>query len=169
MRDNTITPSRLQEFCNTIIMQAREVLYEREDDILKAWHENIEEAQQSDKKFPPLKLSLGATVNLEDSTIETTLRFTAVYQSSITAEIPDPNQPELSAVVAAVKKMKKDLAKDGASVVIVTNGETVYDSANDEDGPRIVDVDEDEEPLVGKKLTAPAKATKSQPEAATDY
>ena len=167
MDNPKINSSRLKEFCNTIIMQAREVLYDREEDILKAWHENIEEAQQSEKKFPPLKLSLGATVNLEDNTIETTLRFTAVYQSSISTELPDPNQPELPGVAKAVKKFHEEMKKSGASVSIEVAGETVYDSANDAEGPRIVDK-VDEEPIVGKKLTAPKKSKKPQPEGSED-
>jgi hypothetical protein len=132
MSKTTINHSRLKEFCDTIVMQAREVLYEREEDILKAWHENIEEAQQSEKKFPPLKLALGATVNLEEGTIETTLRFTAVYQSSISAELPDPNQPELPGVEKAVKKFHEEMKKSGASVSIEVVGETVYDSSEDD-------------------------------------
>ena len=151
MKNTTINHSRLKEFCDTILMQAREVLYDREEDILKAWHENIEEAQQSEKKFPPLKLALGATVNLEEGTIETTLRFTAVYQSSISAELPDPNQPELPSLAKAVQKFHQDMKQAGASVSIFTPGETVYDAAEDEadpmdevddvdvDGPAIVD------------------------------
>lgn len=143
MKDTKIEKSRLAQFCDTIIMQAREALYDREDDILKAWHENIEEAQQNDKKFPPLKLGISATVDLEESKIETTLRFTAVYQSRIEAEIEDPNQPDLPGVVAkAVINMKRDLAKTGASVSIIRNGETVYDSKDDADeGPVIRDID----------------------------
>lgn len=39
----------------------------------------------------------------------------------------------------------------------------------DEDGPRIVDVDEDEEPLVGKKLTAPKKGKSKQEGSNDDY
>ena len=151
MKDTTINHSRLKEFCDTILMQAREVLYDREEDILKAWHENIEEVSQSEKKFPPLKLALGATVNLEEGTIETTLRFTAVYQSSISAELPDPNQPEFPSLAKAVQKFHQDMKQAGASVSIVTPGETVYDAAEDEadpmdevddvdvDGPSIVD------------------------------
>lgn len=94
-KDNTISNGRLKMFCDTILTQAREALYERENDILRAWHENIEEANAAGKDFPPLKLAIGATVDIEANTIETTLRFTAVYQSKISGEIPDPNQLQL--------------------------------------------------------------------------
>jgi hypothetical protein len=92
---STISNERMNAFIDMILSQARVVLHERADDILKAWHENIEEANENEKKFPPLKLGLSATVDLESATIETTLRFTAVYQSSLKAELPDPNQPVL--------------------------------------------------------------------------
>ena len=154
-------------------MQAREALYDREDDILKAWHENIEEAQQNDKKFPPLKLGITATVDLEESKIETTLRFTAVYQSRIEAEIADPNQPDLPGVIAkSVLKMKKDLAKSGASVSIIRNGETVYDSKDDADeGPEIVEresieIPPEPLPIKGRKLGSKSRASK--PEGSSD-
>lgn len=157
MKDTTINHSRLKEFCDTILMQAREVLYDREDDILKAWHENIEEAQQSEKKFPPLKLALGATVNLEEGTIETTLRFTAVYQSSISAELPDPNQQELpglgkalhqyaEAVIQDNRRKIDELAKD-ESIALGERMRSMMDLEQDimihedegHDGPSIVD------------------------------
>lgn len=114
MQNSHIEKSRLAQFCDTIIMQARSALYDREDDILKAWHENIEEAQQNDKKFPPLKLAISATVDLEESKIETTLRFTAVYQSRIEAEIADPNQPDLPGVNEALEKYAKAVCDDNA-------------------------------------------------------
>lgn len=168
MNDTNITHSRLKEFCDTIIMQAREVLYDRETDILKAWHENIEEAQASDKKFPPLKLGIGATVDLENNTIETTLRFTAVYQSSLSTEIPDPNQPDLPGVSKALDKALGKYAQaviDDNSRKIKELGETVYDSAeDDQDGPAIVDVDE---PIIAKKLTPRGKS--QQEGSADDY
>ena len=179
MKDTTINHGRLKEFCDTIIMQAREVLYEREEDILKAWHENIEEAQCAGKDFPPLKLGIGATVDLENNTIETTLRFTAVYQSKLSTEIPDPNQPELPGVTrgevlkTAVKEaamggkfakaFKGTLAKHGGSVSVAVDGETVYDSAADDehDGPRIVDADE-------RKTIKAKRGKKHQPEGEAD-
>ena len=139
MKNTNIERSRLAQFCDTIIMQAREALYDREEDILKAWHENIEEAQQNDKKFPPLKLSIGATVDLEESKIETTLRFTAVYQSRIEAEIEDPNQPDLPGVS---KSLEKTLGKYVKAVIddndrkiqdLGKMAETVYDSKDDEE------------------------------------
>ena len=85
----------MEAFIGTITQQVSELLRERADDILKAWQENIEEAQESEKKFPPLKLAISGTVDLESARIETTLRFTATYQSCLSAMLPDPNQTTL--------------------------------------------------------------------------
>lgn len=157
MKDTKIEKSRLAQFCDTIIMQAREALYDREDDILKAWHENIEEAQQNDKKFPPLKLGISATVDLEESKIETTLRFTAVYQSRIEAEIADPDQQELpglgkalgkyvEAVIKDNDRKIQELAKDD-SIPLGERMRTMMDLEEDvmihdaDEGPEIRDID----------------------------
>jgi len=91
----TVSNDRMDSFIETITEQAREVMRERASDILKAWHENIEEAEANDKGFPPLKLAVGAVVDLEAGTIETTVRFTTTYQSSLKSTLPDPDQPEL--------------------------------------------------------------------------
>lgn len=88
----TISNARMAEFCNTIVRQTREALLEREQDILDAWHENIEEANENEKKFPPLKLSISATVDLENNAIETAVSFAVRYTSTIREELPDPNQ-----------------------------------------------------------------------------
>jgi hypothetical protein len=66
--------------------------------MLRAWHENIEESQANDKKFPPLNVAIKGGVDLEAATIETTVRFSATYQSTITSKLPDPDQPELPGV-----------------------------------------------------------------------
>jgi hypothetical protein len=91
----SVSNERMSAFIETIVNQVREGLHEREDDILKAWHENIEEANANEKKFPPLKIGIASTVDLEAEKIETTVRFTATYQTSISEALPDPNQPEL--------------------------------------------------------------------------
>ncbi len=92
---STISQKRMDAFLDTICNQARELLHERKDDILQAWHENIEEAMSNEKKFPPLRISLSAIVDLENAVIETTSRFSAVYTSSLKAALPDPNQLQL--------------------------------------------------------------------------
>jgi hypothetical protein len=97
----TISNARMEAFIDTISEQARTALHERLDDILKAWHENIEEAQEAEKKFPPLKLSIAATVDLENNNIETVLSFTAKYQSKISQNLPDPEQPQLPGLAEA--------------------------------------------------------------------
>lgn len=85
-------------FIDTIVNQSREAMMERLDDILRTWHENISESEVNDKKFPPLKISIGGTVDLEAEKIETTVRFSATYQSTISGSLPDPSQPELPGV-----------------------------------------------------------------------
>jgi len=107
----TISKSRMAEFCDTIVRQVRECLVEREEDILAAWHENIAEANENEKKFPPLKLSIAATVDLEANCIETTASFTVKYSSTIKEQLPDPNQ--------AVMNFAATL-KPGESVEITT-------------------------------------------------
>jgi hypothetical protein len=91
-----LSNERMGSFIETIINQARVAMSERAEDMLKAWHENIAEAHENETKFPPLKISISAEVNLEKNRIETTIRFTSTYQSSVSTEIPDPNQPELA-------------------------------------------------------------------------
>jgi hypothetical protein len=90
-----ISNARMVAFQNQIVKQVRELLFEREEDILKAWQKSIEEAQNNDDKFPPLKLSIGATVDLEAGKIETALAFSTRYKSTISSNLPDPNQPEI--------------------------------------------------------------------------
>lgn len=108
----TISNERMKAFVDTIVMQTREALVEREQDILRVWHENIEEAHENEKKFPPLKIGISATVDLENARIETVVSFTAKYSTTISTELPDPNQPELPAFA-------KNL-KEGESVEIIT-------------------------------------------------
>ena len=90
-----LTNDRMQQFTDIVISQARELLEARADDILKAWNENIEEANANEKNFPPLKITIGATVDLEGARIDSTIRFTATYQSTVSTPLPDPNQTEL--------------------------------------------------------------------------
>jgi predicted acylesterase/phospholipase RssA len=94
----TISKTRMGSFIETIVSQSREAMLERLDDILRTWHENISESEANDKKFPPLKISIGGTVDLEAEKIETTVRFSATYQSTISGSLPDPSQPELPGV-----------------------------------------------------------------------
>ena len=91
----TVSPDRIGYFLDTIADQAREAMHARADDMLRAWHENIEEATANEKNFPPLKIGIAAAVDIEAGTIETTVRFTAAYQTTIKATLDDPNQPEL--------------------------------------------------------------------------
>jgi len=91
----TISNTRMQQFCAVIVRQTQSALVEREADILAAWHENISEANDAEKNFPPLKLNIGATVDLEAGTIETAVSFTVKYTSKIREAIPDPDQLKL--------------------------------------------------------------------------
>lgn len=90
-----LSNARMDSFIDTITAQVGELLRERSADILRAWQENIEEAQESEKKFPPLKLAITGMVDLEGSKIETSVRFTATYQSILSATLPDPDQATL--------------------------------------------------------------------------
>lgn len=109
-----LSNERMSAFLETITTQVRTALFEREADILRAWQENIEEAGENEKDFPPLKLCLGATVDLEKNTIETVLSFTVKHQSKISESLPDPDQPEFP----EVKEMAKNLKKAGAKITV---------------------------------------------------
>lgn len=107
----TVSNARMEAFIETICHQVLMVLSERSDDILKAWHENIEEAEANEKAFPPLRLAISASVDLEAATIETGLRFTATYQSSLKSQLPDPDQPDLFETTPAEASMAKKLGR----------------------------------------------------------
>ena len=89
---------RMEAFISSIAAQITQSLQARSDDMLAAWNENMEEATANEKNLPPLKLSIGATVDLEKGTIETVLKFTVTYQESLCEKLPDPNQPDLPGV-----------------------------------------------------------------------
>ena len=82
----------MSEFISTIVRQVETCLVERESDILEAWHENIEEANENEKKFPPLKLSIASSVDLEANAIETSVSFTVKYTATVKDALPDPDQ-----------------------------------------------------------------------------
>jgi len=94
----TVSNDRMDSFIEAILKQARISLHERSDDMLRAWHENIEEAHEADedKEAPPLKLGISATVDLGKNTVSTELKFTVNYKSKISEPLPDPNQPEIT-------------------------------------------------------------------------
>ena len=133
MSDNqkmTVSSDRVGQFIDIIADQAREAMHERSDDMLKAWHENIEEAEANEKPFPPLKIGIAAAVDIEAGTIETTVRFTATYQTTIKATMEDPNQlefPNLSkeqkAAARFAEGIKKNMKK-GESVTIEAGGKS---------------------------------------------
>jgi len=91
----TIHNDRMQSFIAVILEQTKVALNERMEDMLTAWHENMAEATANEKNLPPLKIGVASTVDLEAAKIETTIRFTVIYQSSLSSPLPDPNQPEL--------------------------------------------------------------------------
>jgi hypothetical protein len=115
---NKISNERMSAFLETIISQVRTALFEREFDILKAWQENIEEASENEKDFPPMKLGIGSTVDLEKNTIETVLSFTVKHQSKISEALPDPSQPEFPEVKEMAKAMAKNLKKAGVKITV---------------------------------------------------
>lgn len=116
-----ITNERMDAFIATISSQVRTLLHERGDNMLAAWHENMEEAQSADEKasLPPLKLSISATVDLEKNSVESVLSFTVKRQSKIKADLPDPNQPELP-----MEGLKRALGP-GDSMTVSVGGEEI--------------------------------------------
>lgn len=101
MNKLTVNNERMGQFIDTITAQVGEILTERSDDILKAWAETIDEAVSDEADFPKLKVAFGSVVDLEASKIETSIRFTVAYKSSVSTEIPDPNQPDLPGIKGA--------------------------------------------------------------------
>ena len=90
-----VNNERMNQFCETIATQCRTAVFERSEDILKAWQETILESQDEEGTFPKLKLGFGVTVDLEAGKIETKIRFTCAYKSIISDDIPDPNKLEM--------------------------------------------------------------------------
>lgn len=90
-----ISNERLDSIFEQAAQQARVLMGERAQDILRAWSETIEEAQEADKPFPELKLAFSVGVDLEGDKVETGIRFNCVYASKISGPLADPNQPEL--------------------------------------------------------------------------
>ena len=112
---STITNERMESFIETITKQTRELLHERADDMLQAWHENIEEATENEAKFPPLKVGVSATVDIEAAKIETVISFSVKYQSKASEAIEDPNQAKLP----GMDNLVITLAKKGVKVSLV--------------------------------------------------
>ena len=92
---NQINNARMAAFCDVIKSQAAELIDERADDMLKAWSESIEEANENEDKFPPLKIGISATVDIEKARVETVVSFSVRFKSTLSAPLPDPDQPEL--------------------------------------------------------------------------
>jgi len=122
-----ISNERMEAFNDTIVDQVRELLFERQDDILKSWHENIEEAQEAEKDFPPLKLSIAVSVDLDGNAIETQVSFTTKYTSKLQSRLPDPDQPELP-----MDGLRKAL-RPGESVSVSIDGAEVAKFEKPED------------------------------------
>jgi hypothetical protein len=94
-KPTTISNDRMAAFIETILIQARDLLTKRADDMLDSWHTNIQEREDNDESFPPLKLSISASVDLENAAIETGLVFASRYKSTVSSPLPDPDQMEL--------------------------------------------------------------------------
>lgn len=109
-----VTNDRMDQFCDIIAEQCRELIHARKGDLLKAWQDTIAEAHESEGDFPKLKLAFGTTVDLEGDCIESVIRFTCAYKSAVQATLPDPEQLEFPEV------------RDGAGVTITT-GDKVID------------------------------------------
>lgn len=90
-----VSNERMDAFIVAIANQTKAALCERSEDLLKAWQENIEEAQENEKDFPPLKIGIAATVDLEADTVTTEIRFSVTYKCKLSSPLPDPNQPDL--------------------------------------------------------------------------
>lgn len=93
--NQTISNTRMAQFAGQIVEQVKSLLAARESDMLKAWHENIQEATINEKPFPPLAIGISARIDLEAAKIETSLAFKANYKSTESAMIDDPNQTKL--------------------------------------------------------------------------
>ena len=93
--ESTISNERMEAFIQTISNHALSLMQERSEDLLKSWNENIVESDANQTPFPPLKIAISATVDIQKAAIETKIRFTSTYQSELKSELPDPSQPSL--------------------------------------------------------------------------
>jgi hypothetical protein len=67
---------------------------EAANDILQAWDVAVEEAQANDKN-PILAVGFTLKLDLGSNRLETALGFSVRRKFECSAEIPDPNQPDL--------------------------------------------------------------------------
>jgi len=119
----------MRAFCDTIKSQVSELIDERADDMLEAWQESIAEANDNEAKFPPLKIGIAATVDLEKSVVKTVVSFAVKFQSELVAPLPDPDQPELPGVSPAekyaadfVKRTQKSMKKGESMTISMPDG-----------------------------------------------
>ena len=129
----TISNARMDAFIDAIASGVREQLTERQEDILKSWHANINEAHENETPFPPLALSMSAKVDLEANAIETVIRFTTTYKDTLKIPLPDPDQPELPGVAVQEAAMGKKFRKtfNDAVAKSLKKGESMTIDAGD--------------------------------------
>ena len=96
---NEITNQRLGQILDQAAEQLKTLMHERVDDIQRAWNETIEEAHENEKEsLPALKIGLGVSVDLEDDSVESVIRFSCAYTSRVSSKLADPDQMELPVV-----------------------------------------------------------------------
>jgi hypothetical protein len=134
-----INNARMSAFCDIIKSQAAELIDERANDMLKAWTESIEEATENEDKFPPLKIGIAATVDIEKAVVETAVSFTVKYKSKLSAPLPDPDQPEFPGIMTPgekaasrfIKGVQKGMKKGESVTIATSNGKlaTIHGTA----------------------------------------
>lgn len=91
----------MDQFISSITTQIHTILHEKKDELLKSWNENIEEAQNDEKDFPPLKVGIASSVDLEKSLVTSQVTFLTTYKTKLSEALPDPNQMDLNLSVGA--------------------------------------------------------------------
>lgn len=91
-----LSNERLEAICEIAAQQARELIFENAEEMLKVWNEScVEACENEEDKLPPLKAGLAITIDLEKDEVKTVHSFTRKYQTTSKERLPDPENPEL--------------------------------------------------------------------------
>ena len=94
---------KLRAIAKAFAMDVPQLISEKEKDILEAWSECEQEAQDNETK-PVFKLGFSVKLDLDANAMQTQIRFGVVRTASIDREIPDPSQPDLPTLAGDLVK-----------------------------------------------------------------
>ena len=89
----TITNDRLQQIAQEAATKLPELIGEREKDILKDYHNAVEDAHNNgDEKIPKLKLGFALDYDLQTGMLDVALKWTVTRKESDSVLLEDPDQ-----------------------------------------------------------------------------